>query len=239
MSTSTETRSFTIGEMPTLIVRNTAGKIHVNAGPDGQVGLQITKKAHGGFLGIGGTERDLERVQVLTTQQGDTLRVDVEYEGSAINVGRGVTVDLELTIPAHTLLDLRLAAGDVRVTGVTGRIRVNTAAGNLETREVTFAQGSTLEVNAGKAEVYGVLDPGASLEVSVNTGKAHVTLPANTAATLDARVDVGAIQVTGFSGQLALSRELVQQRITGALGPEPNGSVRVRVNVGEITIRGE
>jgi hypothetical protein len=235
MPSTSETRTFTIAGSPTLIVRNAAGKLHVTAGPDGQITAQITKKAHGSFLGLG-SEHDLDRVQVQTTQDGDTLHVEVNYPDGVV---RGVSVELDLTVPAHAALDLRLAAGNLRVRGITGPVRATTAAGNLEADGVTFGDGSDLEVNAGKVSVEGTLEPGASLGVSVNTGKCDVHLPAGTATNLDASVDVGAIQLSGFAGQLAMSRELVRQRVSGPLTSGATGTLRIRMNVGEITLRGE
>jgi hypothetical protein len=235
MSSTSETRTFTVAGSPTLIVRNPAGRLYITAGVDGQITAQITKKSHGSFLGLG-SERDLDRVQVHSNQDADTLRVEVDYPDGAI---RGVTVDLELTVPAHATLDLHLAAGELRIQGISGRMRATTAAGNLETHGVTFNDGSAVEVNAGKAFIEGSLEPGASLDITVNTGKCDVHLPASTATTLDASVDVGAIQLSGFAGQLAMTRELVRQRVSGPLASGATGTLHIRVNVGEITLRGE
>ncbi len=234
MPSTTETRTFTVASPPTLQVRNAAGKVYVTAGPDGQITAQITKKTHGGFLGFGGSS-ELERVQVRTTQDGATVRVEVDFPSSV----HGVSVDLELTVPAQATLNLRLAAGDLRIRGISGLVHATTAAGNLETHGVTFADGSELEVNAGKASVEGALAPGASLAIAVNAGKCEVHMPAATATNLDASVDVGAIQLSGFAGQIAMSRELVRQRVSGPLAAGASGTLRIRVNVGEITLRGE
>jgi hypothetical protein len=239
MSSQTETKTFAVSGLPTILAKNAAGHIRVARGEPGQVGLRITKKSQAGFLGLSsGGEDALDRVQVTTDQQGDTIRVDVEHQGAIISMGKRVTVDLELTVPAECALELRQAAGEISIREVSGSVRATTNAGNLETRGVTFASSSRLEVNAGNADIAGALASGASLDVTVNTGKCRIELPASTAVNLDAAVDVGQIDISGFSGQVETRRQIVQQRASGPLNAGATGTLHVRVNVGEIVLRG-
>jgi hypothetical protein len=234
VTSTSESRSFAFASTPTLQVRNPAGRLHVTSGADGQATVHITKRIHGEPFGLGRAE-DLDRVQVHSTQDGDLLRIEVEMpEGRA----RGVSVDLDLTVPANAALDLRLSAGDLRVRGISGRVRAKTAAGKLEARDVTLADQSSLEVTAGELSLAGACAPGASVEVTINTGRCEIELPATSPLNLEADVDVGAIRVSGFNVQLARTRELVRQRVSGALAAGANGSLRVHVNVGDLAVRG-
>ncbi|MBF6589001.1 MAG: hypothetical protein IVW57_00540 [Ktedonobacterales bacterium] len=194
-STTSETHTFTTDATPTLIARNRAGAITVAAGTDGQIGLRVTKKARNGILGFGGAH-DLERIQIHTAREGDTITVEVEYPAE---VSEGITVELAFIVPTHTALDLRLAAGNLGIREVTGQVRAVAHAGNLAADDVTFADGSTLTVTAGNAEIHGALAADASLDIIVTAGQANVELPARTAATLEASVDVGRLHLSGFS----------------------------------------
>ncbi|HEX6123653.1 MAG TPA: hypothetical protein VFY89_10855, partial [Ktedonobacterales bacterium] len=79
MSSQTETRTFAISGLPTVIAKNAAGRIHITRGEPGQIGLRITKELRGGFLNLGADEDALARVRVVAEQQGDTLRVETHY----------------------------------------------------------------------------------------------------------------------------------------------------------------
>lgn len=238
MSSQTETRSFAVSGLPTIIAKNSAGRIRVTRGDPGQIGLRITKKTRGGLFGLGSGEDAIERVMVETDQRGDTLRVETRYQTSGFLAGNSVTVELEFSVPAEVALELRQAAGEIEIREVAGAVRAIANAGNLEIHGVTFASGSRLEVNVGNADIAGALASGASLDVSVNTGKCRIELPASTAVNLDAAVDVGHLDITGFSGPIETRRQVVQQRASGPLSAEATGTLHVRVNVGEIIVRG-
>jgi hypothetical protein len=238
MSSQTETKTFVVSGLPTLIAKNAAGRIRVTRGEPGQIDLRITKKTRGGIFGLGSGEDTLDRVVVETDQQGDTLRVETQYHASGLLAGNGVTVDLEFSVPPEVALELRQSAGEIEIREIAGAVRATTNAGNLETHGVTFAGGSRLEVNVGNADITGALASGASLDVSVNTGKCRIELPASTAVNLDAAVDVGHIDISGFSGPIEIRRQIVQQRASGPLGAGAIGTLHVRVNVGEIVVRG-
>jgi hypothetical protein len=234
-ATATETYEFGVSEAPTLDLRNKAGNVTVTPGPDGQVRVVVTKRVRGGILG-GGSEVDLERVRVEARQSGNTIIVDAKRLESW-KLTKQYTIEFEITTPATTDVKLTLNAGNTRLAGITGVVQGTVNAGNLETEGVTLADGSRFVVNAGNLTLRGGLLPGASLDAEVNAGNARLTLPANTPVNLDARTTAGSIQVSG--GQITVMRHFASQSASGALGPDPQGRLRVKVDAGNITVHAE
>ncbi len=228
-ATSTETRELRVEGVPTITVRNAAGSVSVKVGTGGQVTVVITKRSRGL---LGGDEGDLKRVEVEVTQQGDGITIETHYPGSF--GPRGITVDLEISTPAATNLNLRHAAGDVRVSGIQGVIRARVNAGNFDASGVMLSGSGELELNAGNLTLDGSLAPGTSLDVRVNAGNAELTLPHETPAYLDARTSVGAIRVSGWN--VNTRRNITQQHVSGPLGSTTGGSLSIKVDAGNIRL---
>jgi hypothetical protein len=229
-ATSTQTRELKVEGTPTITVRNMAGSVSIVAGGSSQVTVVITKKTRGL---LGGGESDLERVQVEVTQQGDAITIATHYPGSF--GAHGITVDLDITTPATTNLNLRHAAGNVRVQGIAGTFTSTVNAGNFDASGVTLSASGELELNAGNLTLDGALAPGASLDVRINAGNAELTLPRETPAYLDARTTVGVIRVSGW--EVKTTRNVVQQHASGPLGPDTaGGTLTVTVDAGNIRL---
>lgn len=231
---ATETYEFAVGGTPRVVVRNRAGGLRIQPGADGHVHVAVTKRARGGMLGGGASESDLEQIEVRTSQNGDTVRIETEID-RGIGLGKQYIVEIEVTTPASADLDLHLNAGNAEVRGVSGTIEGVVNAGDFDVAGGTLAGRSSLAVNAGNLTFEGALAQGAALDAEVNAGKMRLLLPRDTPAYLDARTDVGSIDVDGWP--VNFSRQLVRQKATGRLGAEPQGTVRLRVNTGNITLR--
>jgi hypothetical protein len=249
-ATVTETHTLPVSGTPTIAVRNSAGTISVVRGSANEVRLVVTKKARGLF---GGSEADLERVPVTVAQEGDSIRVDAWYRG--MSIAKAVTVDLDFTIPATAKLDLHAAAGNVRVEGISGALRVEVNAGNSELRNVsgpihmegnagnieghgvTLQERCEMKVNAGNINLQSEMAAGASLGIRVNTGNITLRLPRTTAVQLDASAQVGNVTVQGWP--VTISRKLVQQTASGQTQPGARDRLTARVDAGNVTIYAE
>ena len=247
-ATVTETHTLPVSGTPTIAVRNSAGTISIARGSSEEVHLVVTKRARGLFGG--GSEADLERVPVTVKQEGETIRVDAWFRG--MSIAKAVTVDLEFTIPATANLDLRVAAGNVRVADVSGALRIEVNAGNSDLRNVSgpmriegnagniegygmaLHERCELKVNAGNINVRGEMAAGASLETRVNTGNISLGLPRTTAVRLEASAQVGNVTIQGWP--ISVSRKLVQQSASGQTQPGASDRLNARVDAGNITI---
>jgi hypothetical protein len=229
MATSaTETHELSIEGTPTLVVRNAAGSVSVEPGIDGQVRVVVTKKVRSFF----GGEGDLENAHVEVTQHGSEITIETHYRGG---LGfKGVTVDVDITTPASTNLDLKLNAGNAHLHGITGTLTAVVNAGNLDAAAVALPGSASLELNAGSLTLDGELRPGAMLNVRVNAGNATLTLPQDTPAYLDAKTSVGNIRVSGW--RVNTSRNITQQQASGPLGASASGTLTIRVDAGNIQL---
>lgn len=226
----TETFEFTVQGAPRLVVRDFAGNVRLSAGQPGQVLVRVTKKARGP---LGGTESDLERISVEVGQRSDTITVVAELRRH-LSLGASLSVDVEIMSPPRAQVDLRLNAGNAEIVAIEGAVQAKVNAGNLELRGGRLEERAELECNAGNLTIATALAPQATLDASVNAGNARLRLPRATAAHFDARTHAGAIDVSGFP--VTATRRFAQQTASGTLGPNPQGTVTVRVDAGNITL---
>lgn len=226
----TETFEFNVEGAPRLVVRDFAGNVRLSAGQPGQVMVRVTKKARG-LLGSAG-ESDLEQIRVEATQQGDTITIEATLLRNQL-LG-SLTADMEVTAPAQARIDLRLNAGNAEIADLEGPVKAKINAGNIDLRGGRLEERSQLDCNAGNLTIATPLAPGASLDATVDAGNVRLRLPHATAAHLDARTHAGSIEVYGFP--VTVTRHFAQQTAAGALGPNPQGVVTVRVTAGNITL---
>lgn len=230
--TKTETFEFSVRGAPHLVVRDFAGNVRLSAGQPGQVLVRVTKKARGLLSSVG--ESDLERIHVEATQHGDTISIVVESQHHTL-LGGSLSADIEVTAPPQARIDLRLNAGNAEIEGLQGPVKARVNAGNLDLRGSRMEERSELECNAGNLTIAVALAPRATLDASVNAGNVRLRLPRATAAHFDARTHAGSIEVSGFS-QVAVTRRYAQQTAVGALGSNPQGTVTVRVDAGNVSL---
>jgi hypothetical protein len=231
-ASATQAFEFTVGEIPALVVRNPLGTVTIQPGASSQIAISATKHVTGLMLGGNGLDL-LERVTVQTEQAGDTVSVSVKHPRQFFST-KAVTVDLVITVPDRTRLDVEVDAGNIELRGGSGVARAEVDAGNVRAEGFTFLGSSKVSVDAGNATLHAALESGGSLEVSVDAGNARLQLPRETAAYLEAAIDAGSLKVSGW--QVETKNELVSHKARGALGPNASGTLRVRVDAGSITI---
>lgn len=225
--------TFTVGATPSLHIRHAAGNVSIVAAEQHEITIRATKKPHRSLF-RNPTSADFDAVHVETTQDGDSVSVTVRYDQRATMTG-GISVDLQITMPANTALDFSIAAGTIDLRGTTGTLRGESNAGTITGRDITLADGSQLTNNAGSITLAGSLAPGASVDMRVNAGKISLQLPATTAALLDASASVGEIKIVGFP--IRPERRIVEQRARGDLAPSARGTLRLRADVGSISLK--
>jgi hypothetical protein len=229
---ATSSQSFTISGIASLDIHNTSGRLSVRQGAPGFVGVEITKTARDSSQEA--AQRDLDKIQVTTTQSGDTISVTSNFEDAGF-FATSSAVNLQITVPSTTNISADLRAGDAQVDGVGGLMMLSTSAGSLTMRGTTFADGSRIHVSTGSVVVQGSVPDNASVDISVSTGDVALTLPAQTSARLDARTNIGEIHVTGWPVQPKRANN-VGAMTNDALGSQPSGTIRIRVDAGDITI---
>jgi DUF4097 and DUF4098 domain-containing protein YvlB len=174
----TETRddAFTVGGAPRLVVNSENGSIEVDAGPDNEVSVQATL-------------RGVDRIDYDVSQSGDTITVDVRIE-RAWWMFSSAGVDVSITAPAGTELDLETSNGAVELYGIhgsasartsNGRVAIENASGDFEARtsngriDVDGFEGTLyLRTSNGKVDLREV-----NGEVDVDTSNGEIWYSGN------------------------------------------------------------
>ena len=100
--TVTETKTFSVGNQPTLVLSDGNGSVHVARGP----AKQITIVAHKHFPSY---QNDEIQVQYKQSSDGNTITVQAdENTGFSINlINFNVSSDFDVTVPSQTNLTIK------------------------------------------------------------------------------------------------------------------------------------
>lgn len=234
-ASATVDKTFSVIGAPTLVIHGAAGSVHVNPGTDGQITLHATTRVRA--LTHSQAQSALDAITITATQSGNQVNIqedDTDAGGWFFNGFQRAQIDLTVTAPANTNLNLTEDAGTLVATGFTGQLTTHVNAGSAALSSMTMAKGSSLSVNAGSLTVDGSLQSGASLLVDVNAGSADVTLPQDTSAHLDASASAGSVQVNGWN--IAVNHDAANTAASGDLNPNPTGTITIRVSAGSASL---
>jgi hypothetical protein len=231
-SSTAQSFEFSVGVTPTIVVRNPIGTVTVQPGAASQVGIQATKTIRGVLLGGNGLDA-IEKVTVSAEQSGDRITVTVKHPKQMF-MNKVVTVEIVVTTPDRSNLDLQVDAGNIELRGGSGAAIAQVDAGNVRTDSFTFLGSSRVEIDAGNATLDAALAEGALLDVRVDAGNARLHLPHDTAANLDAAVDAGSLKISGWN--VEIKHEIVSHKARGPLASATNSTLRVRVDAGNISL---
>lgn len=233
-ASATVDKSFSVSGVPTLVIHGAAGSVHVNPGTDGQITLHATKRVRA--LTHSQAQSALDAITITATQSGNQVNIqeDANIGGWFFNGFQRAQIDLTVTAPANTNLNVTEDAGSVDATGFTGKLTAHIDAGSATLNDMTMAKGSSLTVDAGSLSVDGALQSGASLFVEVDAGSADVTLPQDTSAHLDASASAGSLDVNGWN--VSESHDAADTTVTGDLNPNPTGTITIRVSAGSVSL---
>lgn len=235
-ATDTSTQTLQVKGVPTLDIQDGAGQITITQGSSDQVSVQITRTARAS------SEQDaqtgLQGIVANVTRQGNTITISTNVTSSASNLlFDSREVDLTISTPHQTQVTVTGTSGSVEVDQISGQMDLSMNVGQITTSGVTFADGSRVELQTGDATLQGALAPGASVDVQVVAGNVGLTLPANTSAHFNASVNYGTIAIDGWPiTPVHPSGNTSGMTASGALGPNPTGSITVQVNDGDITL---
>lgn len=229
---TTLSKRFPVSGAPTITIIDPSGAITIHQGSDSTVAMQATIYAQN----LVTTQENATGVAVTSTQHGNAIDITVTINpDSSFFVGKH-HVDLDLTIPRQSTLQMTLLAGDISVSHISGLLVTHVAAGNTVVSGGSLATGSHLGTDVGNIAYAGALAPGADVTFVAHTGAVTLTLPPSTAATIDASTSVGNINISGW-GLSPNSEAMTGQTLAGTLGSSPNGAIHVSVDTGNITVR--
>ena len=118
---------------PTIISRNLDGHTILKAGPDGEVQVHAVKEVRH-VKNKEEAEKEAAKVPIRIQNVGSNIEIIADYPNNwGINIGRRpeVLVHFEITAPAGSDIDARIADGRMEATGFDGMLSLKTADGHL------------------------------------------------------------------------------------------------------------
>jgi DUF4097 and DUF4098 domain-containing protein YvlB len=227
-------KNYRLGADGTVSVRNVSGDI-ILTGHDGDA-VVVNAFKEG---------RDRDRVEIEDLSAGNNVDVRARYPERCSN-DCNASIRFEVRVPRSIRLNLdkiSTASGDIKVTGVQGRVRVNTASGDVLVENVTGSVNASTasgemrvkdvsgSVNAqsasGDVEVeIARLEGNEDMKFSTASGDVNVKMPAD----LDAEVEVSSLSgkvETDFPLEIQETRYGPGTKAHGRLG---NGSRTLRIS---------
>lgn len=227
-----------VGPNPTLVVESVSNahtRLSIHAGTNnGQIIIQPPSQ-----FNFGGPELYQE------TRDHQTVIYDLDLN---------VSGTFDITVPAHTNLQVNASQVATTVEGITGQMHLETLNGTLTVNNDTLTGPSLLRSNSGEIHATGVhlsgqvtvdnnqagitfqgtLDPAGSYAFSGNGGAITLTLPQNSALQINAATNSGSItsNIPGVKAQPSNSGFVLQAGVGGS----PRAQLTLYNNSGSITV---
>lgn len=199
------TRTFTVGVPARLMVYNEAGTIHVHPGSGMAIVVQATKRSD-----LGGADPQ------VTMNQTESTTVSIQTHCPPRS-----SVDLDVTVPSASQLQLQTGAGDIRIEGINGQANLRTGSGGVTVSQAGLNGNSRLSTGSGDISFDGSLDPKGTYRLETGSGSVDLTLPADSSLSLQLQTGIGSID-NGFG--------------SNETGSPPRARVFIETGVGSLTI---
>lgn len=206
---------FPVGDAPSLQIDSFAGNVIVRSGQSGFIRVVATRQAQ--------SRDDLDRIQVKVSEGEGGLVIKTE-KPSAFS---SASVNLEITAPAGTRLDVDTGAGNVDIRQITGGIRVHSGAGNMDVSDT--AGTARLDTGAGNIDYEGT--PQGECRFETGAGNIRLTLPANPNVRVDLETGIGDIDI-----DFAVDGTVTGRDVQGVIGGGAQGTIYAHTGAGNIDV---
>jgi DUF4097 and DUF4098 domain-containing protein YvlB len=215
LQTERSEQTFVVGSAPTLEIESFAGNVTVRAGESGVMRVVATKKAP--------RISDLERIAVRMSEKDGGVVIKTEKPSVPYNF----SVNLEITTPAGTDVDVQTGAGNVTVCCLSGAVRVKTGAGNFDGEDLT----GRIDVHSGTGNIDYQGEPQGDCRFEVGAGNITLMLPSDLSAEVDVESGMGNVDV-GFS----VDGQVTGRKVQGVIGSGTQGRIYVHTGAGNIDV---
>jgi len=216
-ATETLEKTFSVTAPASLSLNVNVGDVIIQTGDAQEIHIYGVKQVWGPNSRQAEQYLNDFEVQLGQTASGD-VEIETEMPLSLRRVRQAPHIDLEITVPRDTQLDLNINVGEIEVTGVQGKFEIQADVGDVTLRDVRFEKDSRIRSNVGNIEL---------------------RLPPDSAFTFSAQSDVGDIDVDFDVRNERSENKVVGGNIEGEIGTSPTVHVELRTNTGNIDIRKE
>lgn len=229
---ATEEQRFTTATPAQLRVNNNNGEVIVTAGDTDEIVVSIRKTAWGSTQAE--ADEALRALNVILTQTGNTLTVRYERPSQVVIVGdiRPSRVDLEITVPLSTAVEVDTNLGHIRLEGTTGDAQLKTDFGRIDVEDVTGAL--TAQTNSGEI-IARRIEAGDEI-INLNSDFGGIELEAAQAKRVEVDSSSGTLTLTDVTAQ----KDVVAQTDFGGIDLEDvqGSAYDLKTNSGRITVQG-
>ena len=253
--TAPDTKTFFVGNRPTLVFAHTIGSVHVTSGPDGQVSIRENKNGITSAIAIQYAQRGDTIVVTADVQSGLYLDTWVDFD---VSVPR--QAGLSLSVPTGTLVvdglsgeialsdtngsiwathlsgsvALTTESGSINTDHVSGQVSVATQNGTVTTTNTHLTGHSTIRAESGTINFHGSLGRSGSYLFRDSNGAVGLTLPRDAAYAVDAHTSGGSIN-TDFPGVTVYHQE-AGTGARGNVGDLPRARLMIQTTSGSIDL---
>ncbi len=224
---NTWNRTYPISADGRLVIKNSNGRIEVNAGDGADVQVSVERIVRAGNEEAANDQ--LAGFDIVETSSGNEITLDSSTRGMQFGVSR--RANYIVSVPRGLAVTLESSNGDIAVTGVGGHFEASSSNGRI--RAIDLQRSAKVSTTNGVIDVVmaGLAEPGVTAETT--NGQVTVTLPPTVSADVSARVTNGGISHDGLDLQvLESSRRRFDARLNGGGIPvrieTTNGAVRLR-----------
>ncbi len=232
------TKKYTVTGKTEARVETSDGNVTVRTGSGNTIEARVTTT---------GWKIGPEEVRVTERQSGSRVELEVHLPNFKWNVGKR-SVQIDLTVPRESDLDIRTSDGNITAAGVKGEMRLSTGDGNIRAVSLEGAlNASAADGNVtvdGRFDRLGLKSGDGRIDARVNAGSkmtedwfvrsgdgdVTVRLPENFAADLSLHTGDGHIQL-GFP--LTVSGSMRESDIHGKMN---GGGLTLTVHTGDGSI---
>lgn len=218
-----ETRTFTVGAQPTIILKNKAGSINLRAGQEGQVSITTTRR---GYL----SSQSFDKETQISYNQDSAANTITANTGKWHPFGKNA-INFDVVVPSQANLQLSTNAGNIAIENIAGQITLSSDAGILQATHVALQGKSRLKTDLGTITFSGSLDPAGSYELTTDLGTINASLSADSSFELAAKTDLGNV-TTNFP----LSQPQ-RNKAYGTVGTGPYPKLKIETDLGTINVQ--
>jgi hypothetical protein len=204
-----------VGDAPSLEITNFAGAITIGAGGGDEVRVVATKRAS--------SQNRLDRIEISVREANGRVVIETKKSFTTGNA----SVELDITAPAGSRVDVDTGAGEVDIRDISGALDIHSGAGAIDVRG---AHG-TVRVNLGAGRIAYEGAPSGDCRFQTGAGEIVLRLPDDPDVRIDVGSGMGAVEVDfDVDGQVS------PRSVEGVIGDGLQGTIFAHTGVGAVRV---